>query len=206
MARVYETRLVRSVDDIRPLLLCSVVSAGRTVPVFAWAVGGGEGTVLVDTGMIDVHPAVEEWQPSLHAWPDLGEVVAIVNTHLHFDHCGGNRRFAGVPTYVQRAELDAASGDDYLTEWVRFPGESYVPLDDDSEILPGISVLSTPGHTAGHQAVVVATDEGPVVLAGDVTYVWDELASSSDPSIERIRALGPRRVWLAHSRRPWDPA
>lgn len=196
---------MRSVDDIRPLLLCSVVAAGRTVPVFAWAVRGGEGTVLVDTGMIDLHPAVEEWQPSLHPWPDLGEVVAIVNTHLHFDHCGGNRRFAGVPTFVQRAELDAAGGDDYLTEWARFPGESYVPLNGDSEILPGISVLSTPGHAVGHQAVVVATDEGPVVLAGDVTYVWAELAASADPSIERIRALGPRRVWIAHSRRPWDP-
>ena len=197
---------MRSIDDIRPLLLCSVVAGERTVPVFAWAVGGGEGTVLVDTGMIDLHPAVEEWQPSLHDWPDLGEVVAIVNTHLHFDHCGGNRRFPGIPTFVQRAELDAAADDDYLTEWVRFPGESYVPLDGDAEILPGISVLSTPGHTVGHQAVVVTTDEGPVVLAGDVTYVWAELAASTDPSIERIRALRPRRVWIAHSRRPWDPA
>src|SRR5205085_97962 len=82
---------------------------------------------LVYTGMIDSTPELdEEWHPALLPWPELGDVRAIVNTHLHFDHCGGNRRFAGTPTYVQRRELEAAVAPDYVEEWVRFPGASYV--------------------------------------------------------------------------------
>ena len=85
--------------------------------------------------MIDSTPELDaEWGPVLRPWPDLGDVTAVINTHLHFDHCGGNRSFAGTPTYVQRAELAAAVEPDYLVEWVHFPGESYVELDGDAEI------------------------------------------------------------------------
>ena len=197
---------MRSLDDVRPLHLCDVQAYGATLPVNAWAVGGPDGTVLVDTGMVDSTPELDaEWGPTLHPWPELGDVVAVINTHLHFDHCGGNRRFAGVPTYVQRAELEAVAEPDYLVEWVRFEGADYRSLDGDGEILPGISALFTPGHSAGHQAVVVETDEGPVVLGGDVTYSLDELVAGGQPNIDRIHALGPRRVYLAHASQPWEP-
>ena len=132
-------------------------------------------------------------------------MIAVVNTHLHFDHCGGNRRFAGTPTYVQRAELEAAVAPDYLEEWVRFPGATYVELDGDAQLFDGVSVLSTPGHSIGHQAVVVGTDEGTVVLGGDVTYSMRELIAGATPSIRRIHALRPRRVFLAHHELPWEP-
>jgi N-acyl homoserine lactone hydrolase len=59
--------------------------------------------------------------------------------------------------------------DDYtVREWVDFPGATYVEHDGEAEILPGVRLLPAPGHTAGHQIVVVETDEGPVVLGGDV--------------------------------------
>lgn len=47
-------------------------------------------------------------------------IAIVVNTHLHFDHCGGNHLFAGKPIYVQRRELDdARNEDDYtIREWV----------------------------------------------------------------------------------------
>jgi N-acyl homoserine lactone hydrolase len=164
------------------------------------------GTVLVDTGMVDSTPELDaEWGPVLRPWPDLGEPVAVINTHLHFDHCGGNRRFAGTPTYVQAAELAAAVEPDYLVEWVRFPGESYVELDGDAELFDGVSVLFTPGHSAGHQSVVVETGEGLVVLGGDVTYSMRELIDGASPSIRRIHELRPQRVYLAHHERPWVP-
>ena len=78
--------------------------------------------------------------------PSSATVGAVINTHLHFDHCGGNRRFAGVPTYVQRAELDAADGPDYVTEWVRFPGATYVELDGDADLFAGSPCSRRPGH------------------------------------------------------------
>jgi N-acyl homoserine lactone hydrolase len=78
--------------------------------------------------MIDTTPAIEEdgeeWHP--HPLPDelVSRVAVVVNTHLHFDHCGGNRLFPGLPIHVQRRELAAArTEDDYtVREWVDFPG------------------------------------------------------------------------------------
>jgi N-acyl homoserine lactone hydrolase len=193
-------------EAIRPLHLCDVTVEGELWPVFAWAIDVPGGTILVDTGMIDSTPELDaEWRPVLRPWPSLEDVVLVVNTHLHFDHCGGNRRFAGVPTYVQRAELAAAQEPDYLVEWVRFDGATYVEVDGDAELVEDVSLLFTPGHSPGHQAVVVQTTEGLVVLAGDVTYSMRELIAGGEPSIDRIHALRPRRVHLAHHERPWEP-
>ena len=197
---------MRTLDGIRLLHFADVTVEGELWPVFGWAVDGDEGTILVDTGMVESTPELdEEWAPVVHPWPDVGDVVAIVNTHLHFDHCGGNRRYAGTPTYVQRMELEAAVAPDYLEEWVHFPGESYVELDGDAQLFDGIAVLFTPGHSPGHQAVVVETDQGRVVLGGDVTYSMRELKAGGQPSIDRIHALQPTRVYLAHHRDPWEP-
>jgi N-acyl homoserine lactone hydrolase len=197
---------VRSLDDVRPLHLLDVTVDGELWPVYAWAVDGPEGTILVDTGMIDSTPELDaEWGPVLREWPSI-EPVAVINTHLHFDHCGGNRRFAGTPIYVQRVEYEAAREPDYLEEWVRFPGATYELLDGDAELFPGVRAISTPGHSPGHQIVVVETDEGPVVLGGDVTYSMGELIRGDGPNFRLIHALRPRRVYLAHARRAWDPA
>ncbi len=194
---------MRRLEDVQPLHLADVQAFGRTTPVYAWLV---DGRVLVDTAMVDSTPDLdEEWGVELLPWPELAGIEAVVNTHLHFDHCGGNRRFAGVPTYVQRAELAAVSEPDYLVEWALFDGADYRELDGDADLFDGISVLFTPGHSPGHQSVVVRTGEGPVVLGGDVTYSMGELIRGGKANFDRIHALRPRRVYLAHSHRPWDP-
>ena len=194
--------------DVRPLHFCDLTVEGELLPVFGWAIDSDDGTILVDTGMVESTPEVDaEFGPVLlHAWwPELGDVRAVINTHLHFDHCGGNQRFAGTPTYVQRAELEAAVAPDYLEEWVHFEGESYVELDGDAELFPGVSVLVTPGHSKGHQAVLVDTDDGLTVLGGDVTHSMDDLIAGATPSILRIHELQPRRVYLAHHVKAWEP-
>lgn len=193
-------------NEITPVQFCDVTVGGERWPVFGWAVATSDGTVLVDTGMIDSTPELDaEWGPVLRDW-DVPDVVAVINTHLHFDHCGGNRRFPGRPMYVQRAELAAAVAPDYLEEWVRFPGENYVELDGDAELFDGVAVLSTPGHSAGHQSVVVRSGDGLVVLGGDVTYSMRELVDGAEASIRRIHALRPTRVYLAHHAEPWHPS
>ena len=191
---------------IRTLRVCDVSFEVESWPVFARGVDAPGGTILVDTGMIDSTPELDaEWGPVLRPWPPLDDVVAVVNTHLHFDHCGGNRRFAGVPTYVQRAELAAVSEPDYLVDWVRFEGATYVEGDGDADLVDDVSLLFTPGHSPGHQSVLVQTTAGLVVLGGDVTYSMRELIAGGDPSVARIHALRPWRVHLAHHERPWEP-
>jgi N-acyl homoserine lactone hydrolase len=192
--------------EVLALHFCDVTVEGELWPVYGWSIRHPEGTILVDTGMVDSTPELDrEWAPVLRPWPDVGEIVAVINTHLHFDHCGGNRRLAGTPTYVQRVELAAAVAPDYLEEWVRFPGASYVELDGDAELFDGVSVLSTPGHSPGHQAVLVESDGGLVVLGGDVTHSMRELIDGATPSIRRIHDLKPSRVYLAHDEKPWVP-
>jgi N-acyl homoserine lactone hydrolase len=192
--------------EVLALHFCDVTVEGELWPVYGWSIRHPEGTILVDTGMVDSTPELDrEWAPVLRPWPDVGEIVAVINTHLHFDHCGGNRRLAGTPTYVQRVELAAAVAPDYLEEWVRFPGASYIELDGDAELFDGVSVLSTPGHSPGHQAVLVESDGGLVVLGGDVTHSMRELIDGATPSIRRIHDLKPSRVYLAHDEKPWVP-
>jgi N-acyl homoserine lactone hydrolase len=165
--------------------------------------------VLVDTGMIDTHPAVADWDPRAHPLPDeIAQRVAIViNTHLHFDHCGGNRLFPGVPMHVQRRELDDARRltDRYtIPEWVDFEGAVYVEHDGEAEVLPGVRLLPAPGHTDGHQVVLVDAEDGLVVLGGDVAYSFRELGRGDTEGRRRVLALGAL-TYLAHAERPTVP-
>jgi N-acyl homoserine lactone hydrolase len=161
--------------------------------------------------MTELHSAAADLDPRLHPLNeqafDLAGIDIVVNTHLHFDHCGGNHLFAGRPIYVQRRELDdARSEDDYtIREGVEAPGVQYVPLDDELELLPGLRLVPAPGHTRGMQVVVVETGGRPVVLGGDVAVWFGELDEPHTEGTLRVRALDPELVWLAHEHEPWRP-
>jgi N-acyl homoserine lactone hydrolase len=197
-------------DDIGIHLGSEVVFDGATWPGFVHTVEHPDGLVLVDTGMIDSIPELdEEWHPTPHPLPpELVERVAVaVNTHLHFDHCGGNRLFASrLPIHVQRVELeDARTEKDYtIREWVDFDGAEYIEHDGEAEILPGVRLVPAPGHTRGHQIVVVETDEGPVVLGGDVGYSFAEIGRGDTPGRQVVLELAAP-TYLAHTREPRVP-
>ena len=178
--------------------------------MYVHVVEHADGLVLVDTGMVESHPEAEAFDPQftpLDRLVDVGRVAVVVNTHLHFDHCGGNRLFAGRPIHVQRHELlDARREEDYtVPEWVDFPGAVYEELDGDTELVDGIRAVTTPGHTRGHQSVVVETDAGVVVIGGDVAYRYSELNEPKTEGQIRVRELEPVAVWLAHRDEPWRP-
>jgi N-acyl homoserine lactone hydrolase len=139
---------------------------------------------------------------------DLDSVDVVVNTHLHFDHCGGNHLFVGRPTYVQRRELDDALGqDDYtIREWVEAPGVRYVPVDGEHELLPGLRLVLAPSHTPGTQMVIVEAGGRPVVVGGDLAVWYGELDEPRTEGQLLVRALDPELVWLAHEHEPWRPS
>jgi N-acyl homoserine lactone hydrolase len=203
MRQVYESGGV-----IQAHLGAEVKAYGRMFPAYVFTIEHPDGLVLVDTGMIDSRPDLDEtFAPVPHPLPDdlVARVALVINTHLHFDHCGGNRRFAGTPIHVQARELaDGKSRDTYVNEWVDFAGATYVEHEGEAEVLPGIRLLPTPGHTAGHQSVVVETDEGPVVLGGDVAYTFRELGTGATEGQRRVLELGAL-TWLAHVERPKVP-
>jgi N-acyl homoserine lactone hydrolase len=202
----------RPVDvTITPVHVADLMAEGELMPVYVHVIEHPDGRVLVDTGMTELHPAVADMDPRLRPLDeqgfDLASIDAVVNTHLHFDHCGGNVLFPGVPVYVQRQELeDARQQENYtIRAWVDAPGVTYVPVDGEHELLPGVRLLPAPGHTRGTQVVVVETGGRPVVICGDVAVWAGELDEPTTEGQLLVRSLDPGQVWLAHAHEPWRP-
>lgn len=182
---------------------------GEAWPGYSDTIEHPGGLVLVDTGMIESTPELDEqWSPIVHPLPDelVQRVAQVIITHMHFDHHGANRLFPGVPIHVQRIELeDARTQDDYtVREWIDFDGATYVEHDGEAEILPGIRIVPAPGETRGHQIVVVETDEGPVVLGGDVGHSFEEVALADTPGKRLVIDLAAP-LYLAHVEDPRVP-
>jgi N-acyl homoserine lactone hydrolase len=147
-----------SPTTVTPVLVAELLAEGERTPVYVHVIDHPDARVLVDTGMTQLHPAVADMDPRLiplsaQADFDLASIDVVINTHLHFDHCGGNHLFTGRPIYVQRRELeDARSEDDYtIREWVEAPDVQYVPVDGELELLPGLRLVPAPGHTRGRR-------------------------------------------------------
>jgi N-acyl homoserine lactone hydrolase len=196
---------------ITPVFVADLLAENERMPVYVHVIDHPDARVLVDTGMTELHPAVADLDPRLRPLTeqdlDLAGIDIVVNSHLHFDHCGGNHLFTGRPIYVQRRELDDARGEDGYTirEWVDAPGVRYVPVDGELELLPGLRLVPAPGHTRGMQVVVVETGARPVVVGGDVAGWFGELDKPHTEGQLRVRALDPELVWLAHEHEPWRP-
>jgi glyoxylase-like metal-dependent hydrolase (beta-lactamase superfamily II) len=204
-------------DDVIPLHLADVTYpashplAGQDGTVLAFAIRHPDGIVLVDTGVGEGNDWIEtNYRPRARGVRDAligaklapDEVRAIVNTHLHWDHCGQNRAFPGVPTHVQQNELDLALREGHtIVEWVDFPDARYEAVEGDREIVEGVSVLATPGHTPGHQSVTVRTGDGLVLIVGQAAQDARSFATGpADPSIQRLRELNADRIHFSHDR------
>lgn len=204
----------------------------RVEAVYGYAVPHDNGLILFDTGLGEADEETEaRYQPrrvslgrALHANGFvLGDVMSVVNCHLHFDHIGGNVQFAGCPIMCQRHELTTARAGEYtVAGLVDFAGAHYELLDGEAQIATGVHVIPTPGHVDGHQSLVVECDDGSIVLAGqthDDASAWsaDVLAERAhdlghepplplpSPWMERLLAFDPRRVVFAHDAAIWQP-
>ncbi len=192
-------------------------------PVHGFVITHPGGAVLVDTGVGGPQDLLSDWRvvnvTAADALAELGlspaDITLVINTHLHFDHCGQNAVFRHAPFYVQRAELDRARRESPgLSGWFDFAGARFELLYGDAEILPGLSVVATPGHTVGHHCVVVETGDGPPdLLIGDAAYTPREYAGPSgqklppgqaadrpawETSIGKVRSMAPSRVHFCH--------
>jgi N-acyl homoserine lactone hydrolase len=192
------------------------------LPVHGYLVTHPGGAVLVDTGVggpeqvLADHHVVNRSVADALAEHDMtpGDIDLVINTHLHFDHCGQNAVFKHAAFYIQSAELAWARREmPRLADWFDFTDARFELLAGDAEIVPGLSVVATPGHTIGHQSVVVSTGNGTEVLIGDGAYKPQlylepdagELppGQASDPiawreSVSRVHALQPNRVHFCH--------
>lgn len=169
---------------------------------------------------------VDRLQEAIHEAgfrPD--DVSLVINTHLHFDHAGGNTfrddegevhlSFPGARYFVQRGEWEYAHATNERTQASYLP-HNFDPvqvedrlhlLEGEGEVVPGISVLPTPGHCPWHQSVIVRSGDETACFLGDVIPTMSHLplpwimGYDVEPlrTLESKRALLPRAVderWL----------
>jgi N-acyl homoserine lactone hydrolase len=209
--------------EIKRLHLASLRGVdGLEWPVHGFVVTHPGGALLVDTGVGGPQEVLNDWRVVNRSVADAlagldmtpADIGMVVNTHLHFDHCGQNAVFTHAACYVQRAELRRAEREEpELAGWFGWMNARWELLDGDTEVLPGLSVITTPGHTVGHQCVVVQSAGGPDLLIGDAAYTPRQYAGPADgdlppgqaadpvawrDSLHRIQSTGAARVHFCH--------
>ncbi|GAA4223966.1 N-acyl homoserine lactonase family protein [Actinomadura meridiana] len=115
---------------------------------------------------------------------DPDDVDYVVNSHLHWDHCSNNSLFRNARILVNRRELEYAMHPLPLHEraYEKLPGlqapwmsawDRTEAISREQQICPGVSVVPLPGHTPGSQGVLVETETGRYLLAGDAIGVYE---------------------------------
>lgn len=189
-------------------------------------VRAGGRNVLIDAGIGDkMGPkelgiyGVDRTRHLDHALADAGlaarDIDVVIATHLHFDHAGGfttrdagvvRPRFPNARYLVRRGEWDDATHPNERNRASYLP-ENYVPLaeaglvdfiDDDGEVLPGISVWRTGGHTQHHQIVRIESAGRTALFLADLVPTAAHLP---DPWIMGydlfpLETLAAKKRWL----------
>jgi len=98
------------------------------------------------------------------------DIDLVIVTHLHFDHIEQGEKYSRAKFIIQRDELDYAlnphPSQALFLQKATFEHLNFEVIEGDCEIVPGVKVLLTPGHTHGGQSVAVKTDKGTTVIAG----------------------------------------
>ena len=150
------------------------------LPIYVFYLEGGPEKILVDTGL-------EQFMVPEHVGPDHGfeilefedalakfdlapeDIDIVIHTHLHNDHCENDYKCSNARFYVQKKEYEFFQNPHPLDHRY-FPDLlddlEVVQVDGDADIVEGIRVMLTPGHTVGGQSVVVNTRKGKAVITG----------------------------------------
>lgn len=201
--------------------------AARTpiCPVYGYAIDHPDGVILFDTG-VGRHPGIDElYSPTITPLADALDgcgllperIAAVVNSHLHFDHCGQNPMLHGTdtPIYCGGAEIDAVADVPRYTvaEWALAPASQRRLVGADEQLCDGVTILAAPGHTTGHLALLVEGGDRRMVIGGQAVWALDEfvdeVATDSNVTVDglhdaaletirRLKALRPERVHFAH--------
>jgi N-acyl homoserine lactone hydrolase len=172
-----------------------------TIAIYATLLETTEGYILIDTGMntdgIDrpdevwgerakqLIPCITKEDDVANRLHEIGikenDIKYVINTHLHWDHTGGNRHFPDAVFVVQKAEYrfafnpDTAIGKSYMQNHYSRDAK-YQLIEGDFDLCGGVRLLQTPGHTPGHQSVLITFENGKkAVIAGDAVYTWDNI-------------------------------
>lgn len=152
-----------------------------------------------------------------------GDIDIVVNTHLHFDHCGGNTRLENdrvVPNFpnaryvIRKGEYETAMHVNERTRATYFADNFAVLeaanqlqlIDADTEIVPGVELICAPGHTADMQCVKLSGDGKTAFLLADLVPTRNHLplAWGMGYDLFPLTVLENKRKWLPRiAREEW---
>jgi 4-pyridoxolactonase len=130
------------------------------------------------------------------------DVDAVINSHLHFDHCGGNKHLTRATTYLHEAEIREARSPEpfevlgYADRSWDHPGATFSLLSGDVQLADGVHLFATPGHTIGHYSLLVEVDgrERPLLFMADVAYTPDAYARDHQAGFHHDPVAGVRSI------------
>ena len=209
-------------------------------PVAAFLIQTDDGkNVLVDTGLSPDHiedpecriprpDVVVTMTPEDDIRHQLGligvkpeDIDIVVMTHFDFDHAGGNRFFPDAAFVVQREQYEYAKATPercFALDW-DLQELDYRLIEGDQELLPGIELVTTPGHAPGHQSLIVRglPNTGTVILSSDAAHTHLEFEEErADPNndaetilasirkLKRIRDAENATLLLNHDADHWS--
>jgi len=214
------------------------------LPIPAFLIEHPKGTALFDAGMhpdcqhdpagrlgprlaglfaFDYHPGEEIGARLQALGHDPGKIDLLINSHFHFDHCGGNAQIPNAMLIVQRREWDAGMDPDDGTrsgfDRRDFDlGHKLRLVDGEHDVFGDGSVVCLPthGHTPGHQSLKLRLSGGEIVLAADSCYFCRTLRERRLPrfvydreqmlaSLDRLAALeaAGARIVFGHDPTFW---
>ncbi|MBI5581552.1 MAG: N-acyl homoserine lactonase family protein [Deltaproteobacteria bacterium] len=150
------------------------------IPAPFYLIQGADEPILVDTsGQADLMQGLRT-EPVEHvmgfedalamAGLKPGDIRRVIHTHLMYDHCANSRYLPNAKFIVQKKEIDFALDPHPMFAGVYqrhlFETLPFEVIEGDHELMPGIRLLFTPGHTPGNQSVAVSTADGWTVITG----------------------------------------
>lgn len=199
-----------------------------------------KGNVMWDTGLSDqladkkeglvnwifhlyMHKTVKEQLAEIGI--GLTDIHYLAFSHMHIDHTGNANYFKSATLLMQETEYDEAfdtSKKPYnYSDYQDLKDSKCIKLKGDYDLFGDgtIQFIATPGHTRGHQSLLLRLpNTGPVIISGDITYYHDSYQNNGIPtfnadreesikSLEKIKKLVDEQhaqLWIQHDKTMFD--
>lgn len=183
-------------------------------PVYSVLIEHPDGLMMFDTGYdLELVNAVLPFeQPQQTAEQTLpaqlekcgfktSDVGVLINSHLHFDHVGGNKHLTEATTYLHELELREARTPEpferfgYADKSFDHPAAKFELLSGDVQLADGIHLFHTPGHTVGHYSLLVELEDShPLLFMADVSYTEAAFAADQQAGFHNNPVDGVRSI------------